>query len=853
MKAKGRAIGRLIILTVLLGAMALGIFGCDDRLARMEENQIRLQAMVAANARQLATVSSQVYVNNNEVQEGIQKLDRNDQDLGTGISTVQNQQDALHGTVTSGHQAIDKRMGTLDENQRLLRDGVGQVAGVTQQTASDVTAIAREQATLHQMVQTSRQELGESIATVAANQEKTRTDIGQLQQAELRMAEQLVALAASQDRIYSGLEGLDKFMRVVARDVTGISQGQTAMQQTLNEHKVVFAEKSAILEQNQKNTQVAVEHLAGQTKQNTEGIAALAAGQTSMQQTLGANHKIVAGQVAAVIENQQGLQAGINGLTEKTGQTASQLTAIAAGQEAIRETLSSDNGTVAAKLAGLSENQAGLQSNLTGLNRKADTIVGSVGTIRTEQTSLHDAVKANHQAVRDQVTQLSGGQQQLQGQMDVLTATASQTALDVIALSDSSVALQRAIEASTGSFRERTDQIAAGLRTVATEQSSTNKAIREQGEAITSRITDATNDQKQLRGSLDTVAATVQQTAANVKAAAARQESMQQTLQKHDEATTRQIAGLTDNQKQMQSGLDAVTATTGQTALDVIAMTSQQDALRQALQSHSQAVDSRMAGLAGGQEQMQGSLAFVVATSGQTALDVISMATGQDTLTQDLQSHNTAIDGRIADLANSQQQTQSGLDAVVATSGQTALDVIDLNEGQARLTQAVQTDRQELAAKLAELVQSQQQWAQRLDAAQANVQTVTTSIAALEQHLTKLQGSLQPSLDGLTSQLGANGQSRAQFEAKVNQDIQALVNVIAQLRQDQVSLADQMQQIQERTLRQTKDIITAIQQLNKPPADVKISDSRTNVSDSAVTVSNSGTELESSVAEAAAK
>ncbi|RPJ23874.1 MAG: hypothetical protein EHM35_16845 [Planctomycetaceae bacterium] len=313
------------------------------------------------------------------------------------------------------------------------------------------------------------------------------------------------------------------------------------------------------------------------------------------------------------------------------------------------------------------------------------------------------------------------------------------------------------------------------------------------------------------------------------------------------------IGEVANNQKQMQSGLDVVTATTGQTALDVIGMVSQQDGLRQTLQSHSQAVDSRMAGLAGGQEQMQGSLDLVVATSGQTALDVISMATGQGTLTQNLQSRNTAIDARIADLTNSQQQTQSGLDVVVATSGQTALDVIDLNEGQARLTQAVQTNRQELTAKLAELVQSQQQWAQRLDAAQANVQTVTTSIAALEQHLTKLQGSLQPSLDGLTSQLGTSGQSRAQFEAKVNQDIQALVNVIAQLRQDQVSLADQMQQIQERTLRQTKDIITAIQQLNKPPADVKISDLRTNVNDSAVTVSNSGTELESSVAEAAAK
>ncbi len=853
MKAKGRAIGRLIVLTVLLGAIALGVFGCDNRLARMEDNQIRLQAMVAANARQLAAVSSQIYVNNNEVQEGLVKLDRNDQDLGTGISTVQNQQDALRETVTSGQQTLDKRMATLDENQRSLRDGVTQVADVTKQTASDVTAVAKEQTTLHQIVQSGRQELGESIAAVAASQEKTRTDIGQLQQADLKMAEQLVALIAGEDRIYSGIEGLDKFMRVVARDVTGLTQGQTVVQQTLNEHKVIYAEKSAVLEQNQRNTQAAVESVASQTRQNTVGIAALAAGQASIQQTLGTNHKIVAGQVAAVIENQQSLQTGITGLNEKTGQAASQLTALTASQEAIRETLSNDNGTVAAKLAGLSENQAGLQNNLTGLHQKADTIVGAVTTIRTEQTSLHDTVKANHQAMRDQVTQVSNGQQQVQDQMDVLTATAGQTALDIIALSDSSVALQRAIEANTSSLREKTDQMDADLRTVVAGQNSTHKALAEQGEAITSRIADAANNQKQVRGSLDAVAVTVQQTAADVKAAAARQEAVQQALQSHNEATTRQIAGLADGQTQLKSGLDAVTATTGQTARDVIAMASQQDALRQTLQNHNQSVDGRMAAIVDGQEQMQGSLDAVVATSGQTAIDVINVAAGQDTLAQNLQGHNTAIGGRIADLENNQQQTQNGLDAVVATSGQTALDVIGLNEGQARLTQAVQTDRRELVAMLTELVQSQQQWAQQLNAAQANVQTVTTSIAALEQQLTKLQGSLQPSLDGLTSQLGANGQSRAQFETRVNQDIQALVSAISQLRQDQVSLASQMQQIQERALRQTKDIITAIQQINKPPAEMKISDSQSNVSGSPATVSNTNTGLESSVAEAAAK
>jgi chromosome segregation ATPase len=755
--AKGHATKRRIVSMVFLGALAalaLGVTGCDKRLARMEENQIRLQAMVAANARQLAMISSQVYVNNGEVQEGIQKLNLNDEDLATGISTVQNQQGALQKSVTSASESIDKRMATLDSNQRLLQEGVGQVAGVTQRTASDVTAIAREQVSLHQMVQSSRHELSDSIAAVAANADRIRTDIGQLQQADQRMAEQIVALAAGQDRIHNGLDGMDKLMHAVAGDVTGISQGQVDLRQTVNEHNTLLADKTAVMERNQQNMQTALDGIAGQTKNNTEGIAAVDAHQTALQQTLSANHKIMTGQVAAVIENQQGLQAGVNGLSEKLGQTNAQLTALAAGQDAVRETMRNDSGAVTAKLAGLSDTQTGLQSNLTGLHQKADVIVSNVGTVRAEQASLSDALKANYGTVTDQVTQLSSGQHQLQGQLDVLIATAGQTALDVVTLSDDNAA-------------------------------------------------------------------------------------MQQALQSHNEAMAHQIAGLTESQQQIRDGLDAVMTTTGQTALDVIAVTSQQDVLQRKLQDHDKAVGSRMVSLASSQEQMQNSLDIVTVTSGQTAIDIIDMAAGQNTLTQSLRGQNEAVTSQIGDLANSQQQTQSGLDTVVATAGQTALDMIALNEGQARLAQAVDADRRALADKLAEIVQSQQQWAQRFDAAQANVQTITANLTALEQHLTKLQGSLQPGLDGLTSQLGTNGQNRAQFETKVNQDIQAVVDAISQLRQDQASLADQMQQIQTRTQTQTKDIITAIQQLRQPPAEVKVSDS--------------GTKLESSVAEAAAK
>jgi chromosome segregation ATPase len=569
-------------------ALPFGTAGCDDQLARMEANQVKLQAMVAANARQLATVSSQLYVNNGEVQRSIQKLDQNDQAVAAEVTAVQNEQTAVHEAVTSGNQALDKKMATVHENQRLLQDGVTQVATVTQRTASDVTAIAKEHATLHQLVQRGRQETAESLAAVAGSQQTIRTDIGQLQQADQKMAEQLTALAVSQDRIYGGLDGLGKFVQAVASDVAGISRGQAALHQTLNEKAETIV----------------------------AGMGTMSAEQASLRKTLKANQDAVAAMLAGLSDSHQAIRRGLDDLGGSAARITADLAAVINGQSALRETMKAGSETLAATLTNVSESQTRLHDGLSGIGAKADAM------------------------------------------------------------------------------------------------------------------------------------------AAGIAAAAERQASLEQQLKAGNEALILQATAAAESQRAVKTGLEGLGGETRQ------------------LSAHQQAL------------------------------------------------HDT-------------------LDTVTATTGQTALDVIALNDSQARLKQAMHTDRQELAARLADIMQGQQQWVQRLDAAQTNVQTIATSISALEQHLTKLQGSLQTSFDGLTTLLGANGQDRAHFEAKVHQDIQAMIDAVSQLRQNQVSLTEQMQQIQKRAQGQTHDIAAAVQQLDEPTSEIKVSDA--------------DTELKSSLPEAASK
>jgi hypothetical protein len=300
-------------------------------------------------------------------------------------------------------------------------------------------------------------------------------------------------------------------------------------------------------------------------------------------------------------------------------------------------------------------------------------------------------------------------------------------------------------------------------------------------------------------------------------ALAARASELHQSLQAHNGKTDQQAADLANVQKEMQTSLDTLTATAGQTALDVIAMTARQDTIRAALHSHGETLGARMVQLTNGQQQMQSSLDTVTATTGQTGLDILGLTNRQEAVQATLQSQNETLGVRMAQLVDNQQEIRSSLDTVTATTGQASLDTLALNDGQSRLGQAVQAGRQETADKLAGMTQDQQKWSERLDAAQAKVTTVGESVAALEQRVAKLQDLLQVSLQSTAAILDATSQQRLQFEAKVSQDLQAVIASLVQLRQTQTSLQEQIAQVQKSTEGQADSLRSVIQQMKTSP------------------------------------
>lgn len=886
--------GRPVILTVFflaLMALPLGLAGCGKQITRMEDNQVKLQAMVAANARQLATLSSQLHANQGHMQESLQKLDQN---LTEKAAAVQNEQVRLHQALTSGNQTLNKRMTQLEENQQLLQDGVAQVASVTQRTASDVTAIAREHATLHRMVQNNKQELAANITTVADNQQKIQTGIGHLQQADLRMSEHLATMAGKQEtlhkaiqdgneqlagrlttlatvqtQIYDDFDGLRTLTQTVAEDVTGISRQQTVLCQTLNDRADTLAAKIAIVEQNQDNMQSLIDRVANTTSGTATDITAVANAQSAQRETLEANHRVIAGQLAAMSQNQQDVQADVATLDEKADQTGTTLTGLVAGQDALHEQVKTGQNTLAAQVTTVTKDQQALETGIQGLGEKTDRVAADVTAVAATQDALRQGLQGHNEAVHEQMAILVNNQQGLQTGLDTVTATAGQTALDVMAMDNRQAKLGQAVQAGISNLNDMTNHVTADLDAAAAEQVALRESVTTGNDSLTAQITALSENQQVVQTGVNGLRQRADQTAADVVTVATGQDALQQTMTGYGKAIDTRLTHLAESQQGLRSDLDVLTATTGQAALDVIAMgetqsnveravtgsigglreqangvaagldavAAKQTSLHEILKRHDETVSGQIADVANSQQQVRSGLDTVTATAGQTALDVIAMTARQDALHQSLQSHDEAVGSQMANIADRDQTMQANLDTVTATTSQAALDLIGVSDRQANMEQAAQANRLLLDARLAEITQGQQQWLQRFDAAQTNMDTMDAGIVTLEQDVTKLQATLQASLDGLTALLDTKGQERLQFDAAIDQGMQAMVDSVSELRQTQASLREQMQQMQSSTQNQTEDIISAIEQLRQPPSEL--------------TVSNASTELKSSVAEGA--
>ncbi len=936
-RRRGLDTKRLVVIVIFFCGLAiplLTVAGCDKQFARMEENQIKLQAMVAANARDLATISSQLDTGQGKINESIQTLDGDTQQVADNVASVRAEQRQFRDAVAAGHEGLNRRIGHVDDNQQRTITSIGELQQASKELAGDIAAkhdtlyaalqdrdrqlaerysaltsgqgrlfadvanvhtqlntmtedLAAGHSSLKEQVATGQQNLTTQIAGLSARQQQLQTSVDTLGAKADGMAADLVdtrsslqqTLGVSQEALTGQIAGLSANQQSLQTSVdtlggkadqtrADLTDTRSSLQGTLRVNQETLTGQIAGLSSSQQQLQMSVDTLGTKADRTT---ADLADTRSSLQETLRVSREALTGQIAGLSAGQQNLQTSVDTLGGKADQTRADLTDT---RSSLHDTLRVSQETLTGQIAGLSasqqqlqasvgtlgtkadqtaadlvdtrsslqdalrvnrevltgqiaaglQNQQALQSDVRDLSDKADQLTTNIGDVSSEQTALHATVRTNHDTVVAAMAGLADRQETFRSGLEKLDGKADRAAGDIASLTAQQQSLCEAVKTNQDSIVPKlaevaatTEQTARDVTTLNNWQAALRQSIQSGNTTLTARATELAESQQALQNKIDNLRQATQQVASDVAKMTAGQDALHQGLKAHSDKTDQQAASLASVQEEVRTNLDTLTATAGQTALDIIAMTTRQDAIQAALQSHNETLGARMTEIADNQQQMQSSLDTVTATTGQASLDILGVTTRQDAIHAALQSNNETLGARMAQLADNQQQMQSSLDTVTATTGQASLDAITLSNHQGRLGQAVQAGRQEMAEKLADMAQGQQKWSERLDGAQAKVMTIGDSVAALEQRIARLQDLLQTSIQGTTALLGTTSQQRLQFETKVSQDMQAVIDSLALVRQTQTSLQEQITQVQKSTQGQADSLRSVIEQMKTSP------------------------------------
>jgi len=253
---KKRALGSkgLVVratLAVAVTALSLSLAGCGKQMARIEKNQLRLQAMLEANAQQMAGLASRLEDNQGQLQAEINHVQNDARLVAADIAAVADAQMKLEEMIRKNNQTISGQLDLVQQNQHNVHVSIRDVQGVTQAMTSQLAAVGDGQVKLRDTMQRHSSELVDRAA----------------------------AIEQSQQNMQAAFEGAHNDIQEIATGLTAIQSEQTKLQSTVKDTSQQIRDKVTLIDQNQQTYDGAIRNLQ-------ENVQAMAAEVEAVQQNL---------------------------------------------------------------------------------------------------------------------------------------------------------------------------------------------------------------------------------------------------------------------------------------------------------------------------------------------------------------------------------------------------------------------------------------------------------------------------------------------------------------------------------------------------------------------------------------
>jgi len=243
---KGAFVAR-VVLAVLAATVSLSLAGCGKQMARIEENQLKVQALVELNAQQIGDVARRIEENQQALQNAIGNVRDSAQKLASDLASVAGEHAKLQKMVRDNNLQMTDKIAMMEQRQQNLQAGIEDVRSGTVQVAADIVGLGDKQAKLEQMIE--------------AN---SRTLVSKVQ-----------AMEQDQARLQAEIKNVQVSTKQLAADLTAVAEARARLEEMVRSDRRQTDEKTAAIEQNQSSQQTEIETVKSNVRKVAASVDAL--------------------------------------------------------------------------------------------------------------------------------------------------------------------------------------------------------------------------------------------------------------------------------------------------------------------------------------------------------------------------------------------------------------------------------------------------------------------------------------------------------------------------------------------------------------------------------------------------
>lgn len=240
---------RAILATVLI-VIGFSLAGCGEQMAKIEDQQLRLQAMVEANTEQIAVITARIEQNQEALQAGLEDLrstvrqvEAQTTSLDQSTKRLAAEQLKMQDAAKNSSRQITAEITALEQNQSELKAGIENVQNDARMRASDIAsdvkAVAAEQARLSEKVQNNSSQLADNAAMIEQDRQQWAGTLEGLQENIQQVTVQMNSLGEDlsklQETLQQNVRELVAMIESAGREQTNFREKTQATIRTLND------------------------------------------------------------------------------------------------------------------------------------------------------------------------------------------------------------------------------------------------------------------------------------------------------------------------------------------------------------------------------------------------------------------------------------------------------------------------------------------------------------------------------------------------------------------------------------------------------------------------------------------